>query len=77
MSTEIEIAAPAETTGLVDVDTLLVLIWPNVKSRPSLRTVRTWTQGKLLPHVRLGRLIYYDVAEVRAELARRKKGPLK
>ena len=39
--------------------------------RPSMRSIREWTRLRILPHVRIGRLIYFDPEEVRAALGKK------
>ncbi len=43
--------------------------------RPSMRSIREWTRLRILPHVRIGRLCFYDPAEVRAALNQHKARP--
>ncbi|HOC55381.1 MAG TPA: hypothetical protein PKI20_07160 [Verrucomicrobiota bacterium] len=40
--------------------------------RPSLRWLRTQTKARTIPHVRIGHLVFFDVAMVRAYLAERR-----
>lgn len=37
-------------------------------SRPTLRTLRTWTAEGMIPYVRLGGLVFFDPQAVRATL---------
>ena len=37
--------------------------------RPSLRWLRTQTKAKSIPHIRIGHLVFFDVAMVRTALA--------
>lgn len=37
--------------------------------RPSLRWLRTQTKTKVIPAIRIGRLVFFDVETVRAALA--------
>ncbi len=37
--------------------------------RPSLRWLRTQTEAKSIPHIRIGHLVFFDVEMVRAALA--------
>ena len=37
--------------------------------RPSLRWLRSQTKAKSIPHVRIGRLVFFDVEMVRSALA--------
>ena len=39
--------------------------------RPSLRWLRTQTKARTIPHVRIGHLVFFDVAMVRTYLAER------
>jgi len=48
-------------------DTLDQLFEP--ECRPSLRWLRSMTTAKAIPHIRLGRLIFYSVEMVRDALA--------
>jgi|EBPBio282013_DNA_FD.fasta_scaffold30051_3 hypothetical protein len=59
-----------ETTKLVDALTLLDIVFDE-RSRPTLRTMRTWTKKQVIPCVRCGGLVYYDLEQVRAALANR------
>jgi hypothetical protein len=56
---------------LVTARKLLELIWPDEECRPCVRSVRSWTASRILPSVRVGGLIFYDVEAVRAALAKR------
>ena len=40
--------------------------------RPSLRWLRTQTKARAIPHVRIGHLVFFDVAMVSAYLAERR-----
>ena len=35
---------------------------------PSIRTLRSWTQERRIPHHRLGHFIYYDLGAVAAHI---------
>lgn len=61
----------ADTTGLVDANGLREAIWPRPESRPSLRTIREWQSKRLLPVVKIGRLVYFDVSKCRQAIASR------
>lgn len=61
-------ATPANTTrastSLIDINGLRFSgLFPQGRE-PSIRTLRTWTQERRIPHHRLGHFIYYDLAEV-------------
>ena len=70
MKHEATLATERGTTKLVNAKTLLELIWDE-RSRPSMRSLRTWTTQRIVPSVRCGGLIYYDPEAVRVALARR------
>ena len=59
----------AAVIGLVDANGLREAIWPMPDCRPSLRTIREWQSKRLLPVVKIGRLVYFDVAKCRQALA--------
>ncbi len=54
--------------GLLNADELLKAVFPNVASRPSLRWLRRMQAKGLIPHLRCGRLVFFDAAEVRRAL---------
>ena len=60
------------TRKLVNAETLLEILF-EARSRPTLRTLRTWTKEQIVPCVRCGGLVFYDIAQVRAALE--KPGP--
>lgn len=53
---------------LVNADQLLDEIF-DPTAKPSLRWLRTQTKAKSIPHVRIGHLVFFDVAMVRTALA--------
>jgi hypothetical protein len=55
-------------TGLVGLYATIEAIWTDPRSRPSRRAFLKWRDSGLIPFLRIGRLIYYDVAEVRKAL---------
>jgi hypothetical protein len=57
--------------GLLTAEELLKAIWPNEKSRPSLRWLREQQSRRTLPYVKCGRLVYFDPAKVRQSIAKR------
>ena len=59
------------TAGLVTAPKLRDAIWPAEECRPCIRSIRTWTASRILPSIRVGGLIYYDVAQVKKALAKR------
>jgi hypothetical protein len=64
-----------EQAGLVDGPRLLETLFPNPVCRPSLRWLRTnqWA----LPHVRIGRLVWFDPKLVKAQLDARAMSKVK
>lgn len=58
-------------TKLVNAHTLLEILFDE-RSRPTLRTLRTWTKKRIIPCVRCGGLVYYDIAQVRTALTPKK-----
>jgi hypothetical protein len=49
-------------------------IFPKDKE-PSLRTLRSWTKLRRIPHHRVGHFIYYDAAEVAGYIRTKLKIP--
>ena len=49
-------------------------IFPKNKE-PSIRTLRSWTQLRRIPHHRVGHFVYYDLAEVSAYIHTKLKIP--
>ena len=58
--------------GYSDGPRLLETLFPMPECRPSLRWLRS--HQRELPHVRIGRLIYFDAAMVKAHLDAKGKG---
>lgn len=57
-------ATPADGQ-FVDGDTLLKLLFPE-SSRPTLRWLRDQQKSRRIPYAKIGRLVFFDPAEVRA-----------
>jgi hypothetical protein len=55
---------------LVTASKLIEEIW-DADCRPCIRSIRSWTTSRILPSVRVGKLIFYDVDQVKAALAKR------
>ena len=68
MQNETAFAPAPATSRLVTAPKLLELIWPDEDCRPSLRSIRNWTAGRIFPHVRIGHLVYYDPEAVKSAL---------
>ena len=60
--------SPAAPPALVDVHRLREILWPDARCRPCLRTVRRWQSQRLVPHVKIGRSVFFDPAQVRRAL---------
>lgn len=61
--------------GLVDAPRLLELLFPNPACRPSLRWLRDQTSKRTVPFIRIGRLVFFDLAQVRAVLLKKSGKP--
>lgn len=57
-----------DVSGLVDGETLLRIVFPVEKCRPSLRTLERRAKSRAIPSVRLGRLRFYSPPAVMAAL---------
>jgi hypothetical protein len=74
MARHIESQSPAraETSlGLFGIEGCMAVLWPNERERPSVRWFKELQLNGLIPHVRIGRLIFFDPAEVRRALDRK------
>lgn len=67
----IDTTAPTVSSHLCDGPGLLEVIWPNEKSRPSLRALINWRDLGIIPYLKLGRRVFYDPAEVRWALRKK------
>ena len=54
---------------LIQAEQLLAEIWPDESARPSIRWLRGQQEKRQIPHVRLGRLVYFNPDEVRKWIA--------
>ena len=61
---------PETGSALVGAETLLETLFPEEKDRPTLRWLATMRQRRVIPFRKIGRMIRYDVAEVRAAIDR-------
>ncbi len=69
------ISAPAINSQLIDIVGLRTCgIFPTGKE-PSIRTLRDWTKLRRIPYHKIGRLVYFDPAEVSAHIRTRLKIP--
>jgi hypothetical protein len=63
------------TNSLTDINGLRKSgIFPAGKE-PSVRTLRSWTRLRRIPHHRVGHFVYYDPAEVDSHIRTRLKVP--
>ncbi len=58
-----------ESGQLVRGETLLVMLFPIAKERPCLAWLNNLRKRGGIPFVRLGRLIYFDIDQVRKALS--------
>jgi len=56
---------------LVGAQACLNLLFPDIDSRPSLRSFRQWQANGYLPVHKIGRRTFFDPEQVRAALDRR------
>jgi hypothetical protein len=59
--------------GLVDAKGCLAEIFPDPRSRPSLRWFKYLQYDGIIPFRKIGRRVFFDVAEVRRALDKRCK----
>lgn len=59
-----------ESPKLVSADRLLDLLFDE-QSRPSLRWIRYQQKARAIPFVKVGRLVFFDLEQVRLALQRR------
>jgi hypothetical protein len=62
-----------ECTDLVTAEVLLERLWPDSRGRPSLRWFLELKAIGAIPYRKIGRRVFYDVAEVRRALDRKFK----
>lgn len=63
--------APADLpSGFQSAEELLQTLWPNEKSRPSLRWLRGLTAKKAVPFIKIGHKVWFEPARVAAALRR-------
>jgi hypothetical protein len=49
----------------------MAALWPNEQERPSKRWFKELQLNGQIPHIRIGRLIFFDPAQVRLALDRK------
>lgn len=62
-----------QTIGLVTGPRLLEILFPDKKSRPSYRWLEENKKAGVIPHKKLGRLLRFDVEEVKAAINEQSK----
>jgi hypothetical protein len=68
-------SAPVINSQLIDIVGLRTCgIFPAGKE-PSIRTLRDWTKLRRIPYHKIGRLVYFDPAEVSAHIRTKLKVP--
>lgn len=61
----------SDSAALVGDETLLEILFPNPDDRPGVRWLAAMRRRRLIPFKKIGgRIVRYDVAEVRAALDR-------
>jgi hypothetical protein len=72
---ETPLHSPALTNTLTDIVGLRACgIFPAGKE-PSIRTLRSWTKLRRIPHHRVGHFVYYDPSEVAVHIRTKFKVP--
>lgn len=59
-----------DTEKLVSAEKLLETLF-EPDCRPSLRTVRRWQRARVIPYVKIGSLVFFDLEKVRESLSRK------
>lgn len=72
METQLPLFTETKLTDIIGLR--LSGIFPEGKE-PSIRTLRSWTKVRRIPHHRVGHFIYYDPAEVANHIRTRLKIP--
>jgi len=60
---------PSSAQQFVGKEVLLQQLFPNDADRPTTRWLDTQCAKRAIPFIRVGRLIWFDLAEVRAAMA--------
>jgi len=58
----------SKSITLVSANTLLAVIWPEEKDRPSIRWLREQQARRAIPFVKMGHLVFFDIDRVRAAI---------
>lgn len=60
--------------GFTDIKGTVPIVFPDEKSRPSLRTFDRWRKRGIVPSVKLGHMRYFNPSAVREALLARQTG---
>ena len=60
--------------GFTDNKGTVLILFPDNKSRPSLRTFDRWRRRGIIPSIKLGHMRYFNPAAVKAALLARQVG---
>jgi hypothetical protein len=66
-----EVTASPGTPGLVDIHGLIKAIWKDPATAPCARTIDRMRENRLIPFIKLGRLIYYSPEAVVSAISQR------
>lgn len=66
-----ETVTPAESEKLLDGEELLTALFSSKEKRPSARWLYDQVRLKAIPYIRMGRLIYFDLKDVRQAIRER------
>lgn len=58
-------------TGLLSAEDLLIAVWPNPNSRPSLRWLREQTAKRTLPYIKVGHKVFFNPRKIKQILEKR------
>ena len=61
-------ASTTPENSLLSAQSLLVRLWPDAASRPSLRWLRKRQLARTVPFVKIGKLVWFDPANVSAAI---------
>jgi len=69
-------AVQSTPPGLLNATELLEALWPNPKSRPSLRWLRSLQARRAVPFLKVGHKVFFETERVRAALRKFEIKPL-
>lgn len=53
---------------LMSLEDCIAAIWPVETSRPSVRTFREWQAARIIPHHKVGKMVFFNPVAVRQAL---------